>query len=509
MGQKYQWVEVPTRQLPVEERLATFSEVNQGYTYEEAVLEAQRCLQCPSPSCQDGCPNGNPIRDFIDLLAEGDLAGAIELDWTRNALPSCTGRVCAWERQCEGFCVMGERGDPVRIGALERFIADWAAEHLDELQLVDTAYRPRDQRVAVVGAGPAGLAMGHFLGRKGYGVTIFEAWALPGGVMTYGIPEYVLPQEVIDREVERLQALGVEIRTGVRVGRDTTLDQLLESYDAVFVGTGANEAATLGILGEELEGIWTAKEFLMRAQASRMGDRLAGRLAPEEVSPPQVGRRVAVVGAGNTAMDAARTAVRLGAEEVTVVYRRAEAQSPSRPVEIEHAKTEGVRFQYLVNPTRFLGDDQGRVRAMELIRMELGPPDASGRPRPVPVPESEHQLPVDTVILAVGYSPERDLAETGKLATTSWGGLIIDEATGATSRPGVFAGGDCVTGANTVIHAIAAARKAAAAMERYLEAREAGEATWPPTPRAVQAQAVSACPLALAAAPSSARRASR
>ncbi|MFS8613137.1 NADPH-dependent glutamate synthase [Limnochorda sp.] len=490
MGQTYRWDQVPLRQLPLEARLATFAEVNQGYTYEEAVLEAQRCLQCPSPACQDGCPNGNPIRDFIDLLAEGDLAGAIELDWTRNALPSCTGRVCAWELQCEGFCVMGERGDPIRIGALERFIADWAAENLDLLQLVDTEYRPRAQRVAVVGAGPAGLAVSHFLARKGYPVTVFEAWALPGGVMAYGIPEYVLPQQVIDREVARLEALGVEFRTGVRVGRDLTLDELLQTYDAVFVGTGANEPATLGIPGEELEGVWTAKEFLMRVQASQMADRLADRLPAEEMSPPRVGQRVAVVGAGNTAMDAARTARRLGADEVTVVYRRDEAQSPSRPVEIDHAKTEGVRFQYLVNPVRFLGDEAGRLRAMELIRMELGPPDGSGRPRPVPVPGSEFQMPVDTVIVAVGYAPERELAARGGLATTSWGGLVVDEATGATSRPGVFAAGDCVTGAKTVIHAIAGARRAAEAMERYLEARGAGHAVWPPAPQTRDPQAL-------------------
>lgn len=509
MGRKYQWKAVPTRQLPVDERLGTFAEVNRGYTFEEAVLEAQRCLQCPAPACEDGCPNGNPIRDFIDCLAEGDLAGAIELDWTRNALPSCTGRVCAWERQCEGSCVMGQRGDPVRIGALERFIADWAAEHLDQVRLVDTEYRRRRQRVAVVGAGPAGLAVGHFLGRKGYHVTVFEAWAVPGGVMAYGIPEYVLPQHVIDREIERLQALGVQFRTGVRIGRDVSLDELLEAYDAVFIGTGANQAATMGIPGEDLEGVWTAKDFLMRAQASRMKDRLAGRLPEVELRPPDVGRRVAVVGAGNTAMDAARTARRLGAEEVTVVYRRDEVQSPSRPVEIEHAKTEGVRFQYLVNPVRFLGDTRGRLRAMELIRMELGPPDASGRPRPVPVPGSEYQVPVDTVILAIGYSPERDLAEAAGLATTSWGGIIIDEATGATNRPGVFAGGDCVTGANTVIHAIAAGRRAAAAIERYLEAREAGEATWPPAPEPLALQAISARPAEAAAALSSARRASR
>lgn len=327
--------------------------------------------------------------------------------------------------------------------------------------------------------------------------------------MAYGIPEYVLPQQVIDREVERLQALGVQFRTGVRIGRDISLGQLLEEYDAVFVGTGANQAATMGIPGEDLEGVWTAKDFLMRAQASRMEARLAGRFPQDQLRAPQVGRRVAVVGAGNTAMDAARTARRLGAEEVTVVYRRDEAQSPSRPVEVEHAKTEGVRFQYLVNPVRFVGDQRGRLRAMELIRMELGPPDASGRPRPVPVPGSEYQVPVDTVILAIGYSPEQDLAEAGELATTPWGGIIVDEATGATSRPGVFAGGDCVTGANTVIHAIAAGRRAAAAIERYLEAREAGEDTWPPAPGPVTVQAISARPAEAAVVPSSARRASR
>lgn len=509
MGRKVNWVQVPAHQLPVEERVTSFCEVNLGYTYEEAVLEAQRCLQCPSPSCQDGCPNGNPIRDFIDHLAEGELAEAAELDWTRNALPACTGRVCAWENQCEGFCVMAKRGDPVKIGALERFFADWALEHLDQVRLTAPDHRPRSQRVAVVGAGPAGLAVAHFLGRKGYGVTVFESWALPGGVMTYGIPEYVLPQEVIDREVERIRRLGVEIRTGVRVGEDLSLDQLLEEYDAVFIGTGANDASTMEVPGEDLEGVWTAKDFLMRAQASRLAGRIGDALPPEQLAPPPVGRRVAVVGAGNTAMDAARTAVRLGAEEVTIVYRRAEEQSPSRPIEVEHARAEGVRFQYLVNPVRFLGDEHGRLTGMELIRMRLGEPDRSGRPRPVPIQGSEHVVPVDTVILAVGYSPERLLAETGRLEATSWGGLVVDEETGATSRPGVFAGGDCVTGANTVIHAIAAARKASDAIERYLEARAAGEAPWPPAPEPPADQAESARKSERVRARSSASRASR
>ena len=479
MSRFVQWEQVPARQLPLEERLLGFQEVNLGYTLEEAIAEAERCLQCPSPACQEGCPNGNPIREFLLRVAEGDLLGAAELDWSQNALPACTGRVCAWEYQCEGYCVMNHRGDPVKIGAIERFFADYALKRLeqdpDAINWRDPDYKPRAQRVAVVGAGPAGLAAAHFLARKGYPVTVFERWPVAGGVMAYGIPEFVLPQEVIDREVRRLERMDVEIRTGVTVGEDVTIDELFQQgYEAVFVGVGANEPSRLGIEGEDLPGVWTAKDFLMRAQAANLRDRLAGALPEEWLSPPPVGRRVAVIGAGNTAMDAARTARRLGAQEVMVLYRRDAASSPSRPIEVEHAQAEGVTFTYLVNPTRFIAGDDGRVAAVELVRMRLTAPDESGRRRPEPIPGSQYVLPVDTVVVAIGYQQESLIAETAGLATTKWGTLIIDEETGATSRPGVFAGGDCVTGPNTVIHAIAAGRKAAAGIHQYLQAKAGG-----------------------------------
>ncbi|HEY8418089.1 MAG TPA: NAD(P)-dependent oxidoreductase [Limnochordales bacterium] len=484
MSRTVRWEQTPAHQLPLEERLCGFAEVNLGYTLEEAMAEAERCLQCARPACEEGCPNNNPIREFLYRVAEGDLLGAAELDWSRNALPACTGRVCAWEKQCEGFCVMSHRGDPIKIGAIERFFADYALARLEEdpdcIAWRDPDYEPREQRVAIVGAGPAGLAAAHFLARKGYPVTVFERWPVPGGVMAYGIPEFVLPQKVIDAEVRRLQQMGVEIRTGVTVGEDVTVDELFaQGYEAIFIGVGANEPARLGIEGEDLPGVWTAKDFLMRTQAAvNLRGRLKGALPDAWLEPPVVGRRVAVIGAGNTAMDAARTARRLGAEEVMVLYRRDAASSPSRPIEVEHAQHEGVTFMYLVNPKRFIAGDDGRVAAVELVRMRLAAPDDSGRARPVPIPGSEFVLPVDTVITAIGYQQESLIAETARLATTPWGGLIIDEETGATSRPGVFAGGDCVTGPNTVIHAIAAGRRAAAGIDRYLreKARAAARA---------------------------------
>lgn len=486
MARNVRWNALDIPHLPVHDRIDNFAEVNLGYTAEEAVLEAQRCLQCASPACEIGCPNNNPIRDFIDLIAEGKFLEAAALDRSQNALLSCTGRVCAWENQCQGYCVMGHRGDPINIGALERFIGDWALQHADEVEqylaektglsgrtlagglnaLPEPPAGPR-QKVAVIGAGPAGLTVAHFLGGKGYAVTVFDGYPLPGGVMSYGIPEFVLPQRVIDAEAKRIERLGVEFRYGVVVGRDVTVDELFEQgYEAVFVGVGANRPSVMNIPGSDLKGVWTAKDFLMQASWAVAGD---------GASPP-VGRRVAVIGAGNTAMDAARTAIRLGAEEVTIVYRRSEAESPSRAIEVGFAKEEGVQFRYLVNPTRFIGDENGRLTAMELVRMRLEAADDSGRPRPVPVPGSEHVLPVDTCIMAIGYGQEELIPEQAGLAVDRWGGIVVNKETGETSRPGVFAGGDCVTGSLTVVHAIAAGRKAAAAMDRYLQQRRREQA---------------------------------
>jgi len=434
------WKRVPQPTLDPELRTGTFDEVNQNYTLEDVMAEAERCLTCGNPACVMGCPAGNPIQDYLALLREGKFMEAVRLDRTSNPLMSCTGRVCAWESQCQGACVLGLKGDPINIGAIERWLGDYANEH-PELEDYDVP-PSNGLKVAVIGAGPAGLTVAHFLAWKGYEVTVFEAWHVAGGVMAYGIPEYVLPQHVIDAEVERIKNYGVKILTNVHVGRDVTIEELFErGYDAIFIGIGANQARKMGVPGEDLAGIYTL-----------------------------IGEKVAVVGAGNTAMDAARTALRFGAGEVHIVYRRSEEQSPSRPIEIHHSKTEGVIFDYLVNPTRFIGDEDGRVKGMELIRMELGAPDRSGRPRPEPVEGSEFIMDVDTVVLAIGYDPETDLYESiPELETDRWDCIPVDSKTGATNVPGVFAGGDIVTGPQTVVQAIAAGRTAARGIDEYLQ----------------------------------------
>ncbi|MBX6351064.1 MAG: NAD(P)-dependent oxidoreductase [Clostridia bacterium] len=467
---RFSWAEVECHQLEREKALAGWEEVNRGYlTYEEAKAEADRCLQCGTPYCQDGCPNHNPIRDFIALIQEGRVAEAAMLDWEANPLASCTGRVCAWEVQCEGYCVVRNEGDPIRIGVLERYMGDYALEHLDEIDLSDWVGEGAGERVAVVGAGPAGLAGAWFLARKGYDVTLFESWYLYGGVMSYGIPEYVLPQRIIDLEVEKILRLGVKIRTGVRVGRDVTIQDLMEreGFAAVLIASGANQAATPGVPGEDLPGVVTAKDFLM----GNTEDLLGKEYGLPEKEPTTVGERVVIIGAGDTAMDAARTSLRLGAKKVTIAYRRTEREAPSRLCEVEHVKHEGGEFMYLVNPTRFLPGPDGRVAAVEFVRMQPGAPDARGRRSVQPIPGSEFQVPADTVILAVGYKPERDLAEaTPGLEVANWGGIVVDRE-GRTSLPGVFAAGDCVTGAKTVIHAVHAARRASEALHRYLTER--------------------------------------
>lgn len=471
---RFSWAEVEVHQMERERALASWDEVNLGYlTYEEAKAEADRCLQCGTPYCQDGCPNHNPIRDFIALIQEGRLADAAMLDWEANPLASCTGRVCAWEVQCEGYCVVRNEGDPIRIGVLERFMGDYALEHLDEIDLSEWVGEATGDRVAVVGAGPAGLAAAWFLARKGYDVTIFESWHLYGGVMSYGIPEYVLPQRIIDLETEKLLRLGVKIRTGVRVGKDVTIQELMEreGYAAVFIASGANQASTPGTPGEDLPGVVTAKDFLM----GNIEDILSRDYGIPVARPTTVGERVIIIGAGDTAMDAARTSLRLGAKEVTIAYRRTERMAPSRPCEIAHVKHEGGHFMYLVNPTRFIAGPDGRVAAVEFVRMELGERDAKGRRKVSPVEGSEFQVPADTVILAVGYKPEQDLPDaTPGLDVANWGGVVVD-ADGRTSLLGVFAAGDCVTGAKTVIHGVHAARMACEALHAYLvERRMAG-----------------------------------
>ena len=498
------WAMTPMPLLPAEQRTATWDEVLRGFDEELVRAEAERCIQCGHPLCIDGCPNRNPIPTFIGLVQEGRYAEAAAADYLQNALPSCTGRVCAWEAQCEGRCVLNARGEGVRVGAIERFIADYALAHPDEVAAAQTrisgslsstgrlpadfpyeslvrAYQdttPPDQpdwlggrdeaaagrAVAVVGSGPAGLACADFLARRGAAVTVWEAQAQPGGLLRDGIPEFVLSHAVVEREVARLSDEGVVFRFGAALGRDITLDDLQKRFDAVFVAIGASRARGLGVPGEDAEGVWSAQAFLHRA-----------KLATErpDVAPPPVGPRVLVIGAGNTAMDAARTAVRLGARDVRIVYRRTRAESPSRAVEIAHAIEEGVSFDYLVLPVELHKDERGRLISARLQRMRLGEPDASGRRRPEPVPGSEFDFPCDTLVQAVGYAVEGDAL--GHPEVLARGGWIQDQGDGVTTAlPGVFAGGDDVRGPATVVEAIHDGRQAAQAIVDYL--RQLGRA---------------------------------
>ncbi|MDA8144431.1 MAG: NADPH-dependent glutamate synthase [Thermaerobacter sp.] len=454
--------------MPVQdpkERRRNFREVALGFTPQLAREEAERCIQCKNPFCEDGCPVHVPIREFIDLLQRDDPQGALAAILRTNALPAVCGRVCPQEDQCEKLCVLAKRYQPVAIGRLERYVADLAR---DAGRAV-APRRPRGPRVAVVGGGPAGLTAAGTLAGFGYRVTLFDALHTVGGVLMYGIPEFRLPKDIVRAEVEGIQALGVEIRTDAVVGQSPTVDELLEEgYEAVFLGTGAGLPRFLHIPGENLDGVYSANEFLTRVNL--MG---AWRF-PEWDTPVRVGRRVAVIGAGNTAMDAVRTALRVGAEEAMIVYRRSPAEMTARHEEYEHAVEEGVEFRFLTNPQRILDDGEGRVRGLEVLTMELGEPDRSGRCRPVPVAGSEHVLAVDTVILALGTSPNPVVSRSLEgLEVAEWGGIRTDEH-GATSRLRVYAGGDAVTGAATVILAMGAGKRAAQAIHRDLAQR--GEA---------------------------------
>jgi glutamate synthase (NADPH/NADH) small chain len=443
-------------------RIRNFEEVPFGYTLEEAVSEAERCLQCKRAPCIQGCPVNINIPKFIREIREGDFRAAIRTIKETNNLPAICGRVCPQETQCQAVCTLGKKYEPVAIGRLERFVADWEYEHGVELPEVG---KPTGFRVAVVGSGPAGLTCAADLRRFGHGVTIFEALHEPGGVLMYGIPEFRLPKRIVRAEIENLLKMGVELKLNVVVGRTVTIDELFASgYHAVFVGSGAGLPKFLGIPGENLIGIYSANEFLTRVNLMR------AYLFPEYDTPIKVGKRVAVVGGGNVAMDAARTALRLGAERVVVLYRRTEAEMPARREEVHHAKEEGVEFEFLVNPVRFL-DTGGKVSGVECIRMELGEPDESGRRRPIPIPNSNFVIPVDTVIVAIGNDPHPLVPRTTPgLATTKHGTIVADEE-GRTSREGVFAGGDIVTGAATVISAMGAGKRAALAIHRYLLGR--------------------------------------
>jgi glutamate synthase (NADPH/NADH) small chain len=441
-------------------------EVALGYTYEQAIKEAKRCIQCKKPGCIDGCPVAIDIPGFIKALAEGDLPGAAQVIWDTNSLPAICGRVCPQETQCEEVCNLAKKGAPIAIGRLERFVADWVRENPDESGIFKVKLaKPTGKKAAIVGSGPAGLSCAANLAKLGHRVTIFEALHLPGGVFVYGIPEFRLPKGIVRAEVNYLTSvLGVELKLNHAVGRLITVDELLCSgYDVVFLGIGAGAPMFLNIPGENSKGVYSANEFLVRLNLMK------SYLFPVFDTPVKVGRRVAVIGAGNVAMDAARWALRVGADEVYIVYRRTEAEMPARLEEKENAKEEGVIFKLLTVPTCVISDEHGWVKAMECLRMEPGEPDESGRQRPVPVKGSEFIMEVDTVIPALGTQPNPLVPRnTPGLETTRWGTIIADEKTGQTSKARVWAGGDITTGAATVISAMEAGRRAATAIDAYL-----------------------------------------
>ena len=451
---------LPAREQAPEVRRRNFEEVSQGYDEAMAREEATRCIDCKNPACMTGCPVGVHIPDFIRHVKEGEFEQAYETIRLTNNLPAICGRVCPQETQCESKCVRGVKGDPVGIGRLERFCADYAMQHA-----AAKADRPapNGHRVAVVGSGPSGLTCAGDLAKLGYDVTIFEALHTPGGVLVYGIPEFRLPKRLVREEIATVEALGVRIETDVVVGRSVSLEELFdEGYEAVFVGSGAGLPRFQGIPGENLNGVYSANEFLTRINLMK------AYAFPQTDTPVRVGKKVAVVGGGNVAMDAARSALRLGADEVSIVYRRSEKEMPARLEEVHHAKEEGVNFRMLTNPTAIHGDENGSVRAMTCVEMELGEPDASGRRRPVVKQGSEFDLDVDTVVIAIGNSPNPLIRNTTPgLETQKWGGIIVDE-NGATSLENVYAGGDAVTGAATVILAMGAGKTAAKAIHEKL-----------------------------------------
>jgi len=445
-----------------EDRARNFEEVPYGYSEETAILEASRCLKCKKPRCVTGCPVNVDIPGFIALVQEGKF---IEAAWKlkeQNALPAVCGRVCPQEEQCEKLCVLGVKGEPVAIGRLERFVADYE-RNSGNIKVPEMAPKT-GKRAAVVGAGPAGLTVAGDLIKLGHEVTVFEALQQPGGVLTYGIPEFRLPKAIVQAEVDYLKKLGVEFVMDFVVGRNSTIRELLndEGYDAVFVGSGAGLPSFMRIPGENLVGVYSANEYLTRSNLMK------AYLFPNYDTPPIKRQRVAVIGGGNVAMDSARTALRLGGD-VTIVYRRAREQMPARGEEIHHAEQEGVKLKLLNNPIRIIGDDRHRVVAMECIKMELGEPDDSGRRRPVPIEGSEFTMELDTVIVAIGNKPNPLIPQTmPELEMTKWGTIVADDDTMQTSVPGVFAGGDIVSGAATVILAMGQGRIAAAAMNEYL-----------------------------------------
>ncbi len=446
-------------------RKHNFHEVALGYTEEQAVSEAERCLQCPKPLCVGGCPVEIQIPAFVKLIKERKFNEAIAEVKRKNSLPAICGRVCPQEEQCQQQCIMGKAGEPVSIGRLERFVADYEMK-------IGVRIAPKEastgRKVAVIGAGPAGLTVAADLAKLGHGVVILEALHKPGGVLAYGIPEFRLPKKIVAAEADYVEKLGVTVRLNSLIGRLFTIPELLKSgFEAVFIGTGAGLPRFLRAPGENLGGIYSANEFLIRVNLMKSYS------FPEYDTPIRIGKKVAVVGAGNVAMDSARSALRLGAEEVYIVYRRSREEMPARVEEIENAEEEGIIFKLLTNPIKFIGDEKGWVKQMECIQMELGEPDDSGRRRPIPKEGSEFLMDVDTVIIAVGRTPNPIIQQTTEgLETTKWGTLVVNEETMQTSLEGVYAGGDIVTGEATVISAMGAGKRAARAIHKYLMSKK-------------------------------------
>ncbi|MFY9175605.1 MAG: NADPH-dependent glutamate synthase [Peptococcia bacterium] len=446
-------------------RKKEFSEVALGYTPEMAAAEASRCLNCKVPQCVKGCPVEINIPGFIKAISDNDMPQAAKILKDKNNLPAVCGRVCPQESQCESKCIIGIKGEPVAIGRLERFTADWERE---QGVSVPEKAPVKDQKVAIVGSGPAGLTAAADLAKLGYQVTVFEALHTPGGVLMYGIPEFRLPKAIVQKEIDYIRQLGVDIQVNAVIGKCATVDELLnEGYDAVFIGTGAGLPNFMNLPGENLIGVYSANEFLTRTNLMK------AYKFPEYGTPIKVGKKVAVIGAGNVAMDSARTALRLGAEESYIVYRRSAEEMPARHEEVEHAKEEGVQFKLLTSPVAYKGDENGNLKSMVLQKFELGEPDDSGRRRPVAIPGSEYEMEIDTVVVAIGQGPNPLVPKTTPgLILTKKGNIQADDATGQTSRENVFAGGDIVTGAATVILAMGAGKRAARAIDQYLQSLE-------------------------------------
>lgn len=444
-------------------RIQNFNEVPYGYSEETAIAEAKRCIQCKNRPCVKGCPVEIDIPEFIKELAKADIDKAVEVLKSKTSLPAVCGRVCPYESQCESQCTLLKLGEPVAIGRLERFLADY--ERKKGIKTPEKA-KSTGKKIAVVGAGPAGLTCAGDLAKMGHDVTIYEALHAPGGVLMYGIPEFRLPKSIVHAEVDYIKKLGVKIYYDVIVGKTISVEELLKDFDSIFIGTGAGLPNWLNIAGESLDGVYSANEFLTRVNMMKAYD------FPHHCTPCIVGEKAATFGAGNVAMDCARTALRMGAKKSYIIYRRSEKEMPARIEEIHHAKEEGVMFKLLTNPVEFIGDEQGRLKAVKCLQMKLGEPDKSGRRRPVPIPGSEFIIDIDTAMVAIGQSPNPLISQSFKnLETEKWGNLKVDE-NGQTSIPGIFAGGDIATGAATVILAMGAGKRAARAIDEYVKTKK-------------------------------------